>query len=211
MNDLRFSSPEQIGLMPDRLQQAYDPLTKWTKSGKIPAAALCVGRRGGVVEPRLFGRQSPHGDAPLRKDALFLIASITKPVTATAVMLLVERGKVTLDDRVADFVPTFAQQGKGDVRIRHLLTHTSGLPDMVPSNNRLRAEHRPLPAFIEEICKQPLLFSAGTQVSYQSMGIAMLAEVVHQVEGVALAEFLHREVFGPLKMTDTSLGWQPET
>jgi CubicO group peptidase (beta-lactamase class C family) len=211
MDDTAFASPEKIGLSPSRLNLAYQLLEKIAERRAVPGAALCVGRHGRVVEPRLIGRQSPHGDASLRKDALFLIASITKPVTATAVMLLVERGKLKLDDRVAEYIPAFAQNGKADVRIRHLLTHTSGLPDMVPANNRLRAEHRPLAAFIDEICKQPLLFEPGTQVSYQSAGIAMLAEVVHQVEGVELAGFLHKEVFEPLAMNDTSLGWRPET
>jgi CubicO group peptidase (beta-lactamase class C family) len=148
--------------------------------------------------------------APIRQDALFLIASITKPVTVTAVIMLVERGEIGLDDRVSDFVPTFAQNGKKDVRIRHLMTHTSGLPDMPPDNVALRSGHAPLSRFIESVTRLPLAFPPGTQVSYQSMGIGMLSEVVHQVTGVSLAEFLRREVFEPLGMADTSLGWQPE-
>ena len=144
----------------------------------------------------------------MRKDALFLIASITKPVTATAIMMLLERGRLALDDRVADYVPAFAANGKRDVLIRHLMTHTSGLPDMLPENEKLRRAHRPLSAFVEGTCRLPLLFPPGTRVNYQSMGIAMLAEIVHQVTGVALSEFLAKEVFGPLEMADTSLGVQ---
>lgn len=207
---LAVARPEEIGFQPARLQRAYDLLEDWARTDKVPAATLCVGRKGRLVEPRFFGRQRPDRDAPpLRKDALFLVASITKPVTATAVMLLVERGELALEDRVAAYVPTFGQNGKGDVQIRHLLTHTSGLPDMTPSNERLRAAHKPLAAFIEEICGLPLLFPPGTRVSYQSTGIAMLAEIVHQVTGVAVSEFLRQEIFGPLGMLDTSLGWQP--
>jgi CubicO group peptidase (beta-lactamase class C family) len=163
-----------------------------------------------MVEPRFFGRQRPDGDAPLKPDALFLVASITKPVTATALMLLVERGLVALEDRVADYVPRFAVNGKQLVQVRHLLTHTSGLPDMLPNNDALRATHKPLAAFIDEVCKQPLAFPSGTRVSYQSMGIAMLAEIVHQVTGSSLPEFLKKELFDPMEMNDTSLGWQPE-
>jgi CubicO group peptidase (beta-lactamase class C family) len=81
---------------------------------------------------------------------------------------------------------------------------------MLPSNEQLRAAHKPLAAFIEEVCRLPLLFPPGTQVNYQSMGIAMLAEVVHQITGIALHEFLRQEIFRPLGMHDTSLGWQPE-
>jgi CubicO group peptidase (beta-lactamase class C family) len=191
-----------------RLRRAYDLLRRWTDEGKVPAAGLCVGRGAAPFEPVFFGRHRPDADAPLKNDALFLVASITKPVTATAVMLLVERGEVALDDRVADYVPKFAANGKKEVRLRHLLTHTSGLPDMVPNNTALRAAHKPLSAFVEETCGLPLAFEPGTKVQYQSTGFAMLAEVVHQVSGRTLPEFLQREVIEPLQMHDTSLGWQ---
>jgi CubicO group peptidase (beta-lactamase class C family) len=195
----------------DRLQRAYDLVERWTRSGRVPAAALGVGRSTAALELRLFGRQGPGPTDPaIRPDALFLVASITKPVTATAVLLLVERGLLGLDDRVAEFVPAFARNGKQDVRVRHLLTHTSGLPDMVPENNALRAAHAPLAAFVDAIVGLPLAFPPGTQVQYQSMGFAMLAEVVHQVAGRTLAEVLRAELFEPLGMHDTTLGWAPE-
>jgi CubicO group peptidase (beta-lactamase class C family) len=202
-----IANPEAIGIDPQRLERAYRILQRWVETDRVPAAALCVGRRGRMVSPRLFGRQRPEAKAPaLRDDALFLIASITKPVTATAAMLLVERGQLALHDRVADFVPAFAQHDKQEVRILHLLTHTSGLPDMLPNNIQLRQAHRPLSAFVQETCRLRLSFAPGTQVLYQSMGSAMLAEIVHQVSGKTIAEFLRDEVFTPLGMMDTSLG-----
>jgi CubicO group peptidase (beta-lactamase class C family) len=211
MLGLSIGKPEEIGFDAAQLQRAYDLLDHWTRTDRVPAATLCVGRRGQYVEPRFFGRQRPEPSAPaLGKDALFLVASITKPVTATAVMMLVERGELALEDRVSAYVPRFGRSGKNDVQIRHLLTHTSGLPDMLPNNEQLRAAHKPLAAFIDEICQLELLFPQGTRVNYQSMGIAMLAEIVHQVSGISAAEFLRREVFQPLRMVDTSLGWQPE-
>jgi CubicO group peptidase (beta-lactamase class C family) len=149
--------------------------------------------------------------APAGPDTLFLVASITKPLTVSAAMLLVERGRMALDDRVAEFVPEFGQNGKQDVRLRHLMTHTSGLPDMLPNNLALRAAHAPLSRFVEEVTRLPLGFPPGTQVRYQSMGTAMLAEVVRRVAGVALAEFLRAEFFEPLGMSETSLGLRPGT
>jgi CubicO group peptidase (beta-lactamase class C family) len=202
--------PEEIGFDPMRLQRAYDLLGRWVEQDRIPAAGLYLGRRGHMVEPRFFGRQRPERSAlPLRHDSLFLVASITKPVTATAIMILAERGQITLEDKVAAYVPRFAAHAKGEVQIRHLLTHTSGLPDMATDNVALRAAHKPLSAFIDAICEEKLLFAPGTRVNYQSTGIAMLAEIVHQVTGLALPEFLRKEVFDPLGMSDTSLGWQP--
>jgi CubicO group peptidase (beta-lactamase class C family) len=113
---------------------------------------------------------------------------------------------LSLHDRASDFIPRFAQNGKQDVRLLHLLTHTSGLPDMLPNNELLRRQHQPFSVFIDEICRLPLAFEPGTRVLYQSMGIAILAEIVHQVSGQVLSEFLRREIFFPLGMTNTWLG-----
>jgi CubicO group peptidase (beta-lactamase class C family) len=202
--------PASIGLGSQRLRRASELLNQWVLDDRLPAAALCVGRHGKMVEPRSFGRQRPEPGAPaLAADALFLVASITKPVTATAVMLLVERGLITLKDRVTNFVPRFAAHDNGDTQVRHLLTHTSGLPDMVTDNEGLRRGHKPLADFVEGTCKERPLFPAGTKVSYQSAGFAILAEIVHQVTGTTLADFLRKELFDPLGMADTSLGWQP--
>lgn len=211
MERLTFARPQDVGLDTDQLQRAYTLLERWCDADKMPSATLCVGRKGGVAEPRFFGRQKPEKDAPaLRKDALFLTASITKPVTVTAVMMLVERGEVMLSDRVAKFVPAFAAEGKGEILVRHLMTHSSGLPDMLPDNIKMRMAHKPLSAFIEATCALKALYPPGTQVGYQSMGTAMLGEIVHQVSGKTIQEFLRKEVFDPLGMKDTSLGWQPE-
>jgi CubicO group peptidase (beta-lactamase class C family) len=211
MPTLSPAKPEEIGIDPGRFRYACELLRRWTEQDRVPAAALCVGRRGRMLGPHFFGRQRPEPDAPpLRDDALFLIASLTKPVTVAAVMLLVERGEVVLDDPVSAFVPEFAGRGKEGVRIRHLMTHTSGLPDQLPDNAALRAAHKPLTAFVEGACAVPLAFSPGTKVSYQSMGTALLGEIVRRVSGLPVAEFLRREFFDPLGMTDTSLGWEPD-
>ena len=200
-------TPESLGFDPTRLRQAEALLQRWVERDIVPAAALAVGRNSQMLPPRQFGRQRPEaGSPPLRPDALFLVASITKPMTATAVMLLVERGQIALNDRVADYLPNFARNGKQEVRILHLLTHTSGLPDMLPDNLRLRRERQPLSEFFDRTCRLAPSFRPGTAVNYQSMGFAVLAELVHQVSGRLLPDFLAQEVFGPLHMADTSLG-----
>jgi CubicO group peptidase (beta-lactamase class C family) len=111
---------------------AYDLLEKWTTGGdaSVPGGAILVGRNGKVVPPRFFGRQGPERTAPaIRSDAIFLLASITKPVTYLGAMLLVERGQLSLGDVVTRYVPEFAAHGKADVLVGHLFTHTSGLPE----------------------------------------------------------------------------------
>jgi CubicO group peptidase (beta-lactamase class C family) len=210
MPDLPITKPETLGFDPARLQRVFDLAKHWTDTDHVPAIGLCIGRDGKILEPFFSGRQRMDKNSPaIKPDALFLVASLSKPVTVTAVMMLVERGLLSLDDPVVSIVPKFAANGKGSVRIRHLMTHTSGLPDMPPDNEKLRQAHAPFSAFVESTCNLPLMFEPGTKVSYQSMGTAMLGEIVHQVSGKSLPEFLRKEVFAPLGMSDTSLGWNP--
>src|SRR5579864_925113 len=210
MPDLPITKPESLGFDPVRLQRVFGLAKHWTDTDHVPAIGLCLGRNGKMLEPFFSGRKRMEkNSAAIKPDALFLVASLSKPVTVTAAMMLVERGLLSLDDSVASIVPKFAANGKGGVRIRHLMTHTSGLPDMPRDNEKLRQAHAPFSAFVESICNLPLMFEPGTKVSYQSMGTAMLGEIVHQVSGKSLPDFLRKEVFEPLGMVDTWLGWNP--
>lgn len=203
MPPLSFSSPAEAGFDADGLRRLDALMQRMVQEDRLPAAGLCIGNRGRAIAPMAFGQAKP--------DSLFLVASLTKPVTVAAVMMLVERGRITLDDRVAEFVPKFAAAGKDGITIRHLMTHTSGLPDMPPNNLQLRKDRRPLAAFVEDTLPIAPLFEPGAGVNYQSMGTLMLGEVVHQVGGMSLPEFLAKELFGPLGMNDTSLGFKKES
>jgi CubicO group peptidase (beta-lactamase class C family) len=212
---LKYVSPAEIGIDEARLQRAYELAEAWTapdSAGKgsaiMPAAALMVGRKGKVVEPRFFGRQGPEENAgPIRRDALFLIASLTKPVTYLAAMLLVERGLLGLSDPVTQYIPDFAAHHKEKTLVEHLFTHTSGLPDMLDNNLDLRRAHAPLSKFIDGAIRDTVpKFAAGTDVSYQSMGTLVVAELVQRISGLSIAAFLQKEIFTPLGMKSSSLG-----
>ncbi len=204
---LHEGSPYEAGLDPDRLNNAYALLEQWTSSGRVPGATLAIARRGVQLPPRSFGvRQSEDGAEPMPPDAVFLVASVTKPVTATALMLLVERGLVALQDRVRDVVPEFDGDGREEISLLNLLTHTSGLPDMLPGNLELRRRHAPLTEFVQHICRTGLLFRPGTQIRYQSMGTAMAGEIVERITGMRLREFIQQDICAPLGMTSTALG-----
>ncbi len=173
----------------------------------LPAIALQAVHRGQTTGVQCFGRQGvAAGAPPLRDDAIFLVASLTKPIVAMAVLLLVERGRPALNDRVAEFIPEFDAPDRRLATVRHLLTHTSGLPDMLPNNVSLRRSHAPLAKFVEGSCAVTLDFTPGRGMQYQSMGYALLGDIIHRVSGVPCAEFLRHELFEPLGMYDTSLG-----
>ena len=131
---LQVDTPESVGLDASRWQSALALVRDWCDRDLIPAAALLVARSGKTTGPHLFGRQSLLLDSPpVREDAIFLIASITKPVVATGILRLVEAGQLSLGDRVTDFIREFGKNGKNGVTIRHLLTHMMVLPSRCQS------------------------------------------------------------------------------
>lgn len=189
-----------------RWQQAKDLASRWTREQKLPALSFLTGTADQIHGPISFGVQHLEEQTPLVDNPIYLIASITKPIVAMGALMLIERGLIRLSDRVTDYLPQFGKQGKYSVEIRHLLTHTSGLPDMLPNNVALRKENAPLSKFLSETCAIPLTFPVGRAVQYQSMGFLVLAEILQQVTGIACDEFLQRELFQPLGMVDTALG-----
>jgi CubicO group peptidase (beta-lactamase class C family) len=199
--------PESVGLSSHRLDTALALLRGSVDSGAVPAASTAVARKGHLVCVETYGRGT-LGDrrAPLDNNAIFLLASLTKPVVCSGVMILVQEGRLGLDQPVADLVPEFGKHGKDKVRVRHLLTHTSGLPDQLANNVELRVRHAPLSDFVASVCDLELLFEPGMRVSYQSMGILMLQEIVERVTGARLRNWLDDHLFAPLGMSDTILG-----
>lgn len=193
-------------LNPKRWQITVELAKSLCDAGQLPCLSIATGTKDSVAGLLHAGRQKPDESHPLREDAIFLIASITKPIVCMGVLLLVERGQLSLLDRVVDFIPDFGRHGKYGTEIRHLLTHTSGLPDMLPDNVDLRKLHSPLTRFVERTCDVTPSFPPGRGVQYQSMGIAVLGELVTRITGKSCAEFLREEFFDPLEMRDTGLG-----
>ena len=136
-----------------RLDQAAGLVDRAVASGEVRAAVLDV-RRGKQSFERAFGQARGP-------ETVFIVASISKPMTATGVMLLADRGKLALSDPVRKFIPEFSSGDRELVTVRHLLTHTSGLPDMLPENIELRRRHAGLEDFVAGTCRTPLLFRPG--------------------------------------------------
>ena len=204
---LRPADPASVGISAQRLSNALRLLESETSSGRVLAASLLVAHDERIVVHKGFGRLAPDpGARPTVPDTIFLLASITKPVTACAVMLLVERGLLSLDDPVSHYLPEFRGDDRRNTRVRDLLSHTSGLPDMLPENAELRRAHAPLSEFARRAMITPLLFPPRTDFRYQSMGILLAAEIVERVSGKRLRDFLKQEIFAPLGMRSSALG-----
>lgn len=182
----------------DRMQTAAQIVQKQVDAGVLESAVLHV-RRGQDTFQQAFGRAKDE-------DAIFLLASITKTITAAGVMVLADRGDLRLTDKAMKFIPEFSEGARKDITIEQLLTHTSGLPDQLENNTELRAQHAPLSEFVRGAIRTPLLFAPGTNYHYQSMGILLAAEIVERITKTKQPDFLEKEVFAPLGMTRTALG-----
>lgn len=193
-----LGAPLLVALHQGKFDAAAGVLSKAAAEGQLHAASLCV-RHGKEVFARAFG-------AAKSEDALFLLASVTKTLTAAAVMTLVDLEKLRLDDPVAKFIPEFSEGARSRITIAQLLTHVSGLPDQLPENEALRKRHAKLPDFVAAAVRTPLLFDPGTRYSYSSMGILLASEVARRITGTEFPDFVDRAVFRPLEMKHSVLG-----
>ena len=160
-----LGTPVLAALRRERMDEAVEILARATGQGQVAAAVLHV-VQGENSFTRSFGKAASA-------EAMFLLGSISKPITVTALMTLFERGEFKLDDPVKNFLPQFVGDHRDDVTIRHLLTHVSGLPDQLPENNELRSKHAPLSEFVEHAIRTPLQFVPGSKYQYSSMAILL--------------------------------------
>ncbi|WP_316168669.1 MULTISPECIES: serine hydrolase [unclassified Bradyrhizobium] len=218
--------PEQLGLSAARLQRASDAFKREVDKGTVPGVTLLVARRGQIGWFDAIGRQSPASHAPMARDSIFRIFSMTKPIVSLAIMMLVEDGELLLSDPVAKFIPEFADQkvgvetGSGElelvplerpITIQDLLRHTSGIAyehtgtgpvhqlyqqSRVRSRKITNAEHASIVAGLPLIC-QP-----GAGFNY-SRSTDILGRVIEIVSGKPLGSLLAERILGPLGMADT--------
>ncbi len=186
------------------IQQAVD-------SGQIPGAVLIVGHGGTVVHRVVFGSRAvePRRE-PMTLDTIFDLASLTKVIaTAPAVMRLVERGQVRLNDPVVRHLPEFARNGKADITVRQLLTHFSGLPDELDRRLKWQGYAEAVHAAYDSSLVAP----PGARFIYSDVNFIVLGELVARVSGMPLDKYVEKNFYSPLGMTTTRFlppaDWRP--
>jgi uncharacterized protein YbbC (DUF1343 family)/CubicO group peptidase (beta-lactamase class C family) len=198
-------APSPTALTPAALASIADVARSEIQSGHIPGAVILIGNDRGVVYRRAFGHLvlGAH-PAPMRPDAIFDLASLTKVVaTTTAVMQLVERGKLELDAPAARYWPAFAVNGKQRITLRELLTHYSGLPPDLDLGRKWSGYR----AAIERVAAVHPIRAPGTAYIYSDINFEALGAIVRRVSGEPLDRYCARHIFGPLAMRDT--GFRP--
>lgn len=169
----------------------------------IPGAAIAVVKNGKVIKTNGYGIASVEFNAPSTPETVFEIGSVSKQITAAAVLLLVEDGKIDLDEKIPKYLPHTPDAWK-DITVRHLLTHTSGVKSYTSLGGFELSKRYTSGDFIKELSLQPLDFAPGSAYRYSNSGYSLLGYIIETASGKTYWEFLRTRIFTPLKMNSTA-------
>lgn len=194
---LNFYVPNQ---KPD-FKKAAQFVENAIRDSAFPGASLLVWQNGKTVYESGFGNFIYNENSPkVDTSTVFDLASLTKVIaTTTSIMLLIDRKELSLNDKVSKFIPEFAVNGKGDITIRNLLLHNSGLPAF----KRLYKNDTNAEEALNDIYRSKLIYKTGSKTVYSDLGFVVLAKVVERISGKRFDKFCNEEIFQPLKMKNT--------
>jgi CubicO group peptidase (beta-lactamase class C family) len=215
--------PAALAAEPDaaKLAEIRTKMQAFVDAGDLAGAVTVVGRKNGVIHHEAVGSLNLESKQPMPKDAVFRIASMTKPITAIGIMILLDEGKLAVADPVEKYLPEFrgqmliAERGKDTltlkkparpITLRDLLTHTSGLPGGFPpglADIYVKRNHT-LAEVTMAVSQRPLDFEPGSKWAYCNAGIDVLGRVIEVASGMRYEDFLKKRIFDPLNMPDTT-------
>jgi CubicO group peptidase (beta-lactamase class C family) len=228
---LPTTKPEEVGLSGERLRQIHAMVQRHIDAGDISGAVILVARKGEIAYLEAQGTMDVETKKPMTRDSVFRMASMTKPVIGTSIMMMLEEGKLQLGDPISKYVPGFKdmkvavlqEPGHGpgnppkfyvvpaerEITIKDLLTHTSGLSSGPMGQSEVakirRKPEETLADYVPRLASTPLEFQPGTHWMYSpSDGFDVLARIVEITSGMPLDRFLKQRIFDPLDMPDTS-------
>jgi CubicO group peptidase (beta-lactamase class C family) len=228
----KANTPEGVGFSSDRLKRVTDAFQSEVDKGAIPGAVVLIARNGKIAYFEAFGFRNRENKEPMKTDAIFRIASMSKPITSVAVMMLVEEGKIQLLDPVSRYLPEFkgvqvgverlntttgnseliGEPPRQEMTIQDLLRHTSGLTYGIFGKSLVKQAYneanlfdrnQTLAEFVSKIAKLPLAYQPGTTWEY-SHSTDVLGRIVEVVSGVTLDQFVADRIAKPLGLSDTS-------
>lgn len=204
---LGYGAPDDVGIDDNILQQADIIIEEAIGNNDAPGAVLLIGKDNKIVYFKSYGnrRVRPYME-PMTKDTIFDLASCSKILgTSAMTMLLLEDGKITLKTRVADILPQFSQNNKGDVTIWNLLTHTSGLPPYCDwkEADKIKGEKTRADALIDYISSLEKRYPTGEYTMYSCLNFLTLARINETVAGESMHDFLKRRIWNPLNLNGT--------
>jgi CubicO group peptidase (beta-lactamase class C family) len=224
--DLPSAQPESVGMSSERLERIGPAMQRYIDAELVPGTVTAIMRKGKLVHLDVRGSMDVANGQEMRRDTVFRIASMTKPITSVALMMLWEEGRFQLRDPVSRFLPEFAEvqvsttsdasaetgelvAADRPIQIRDMLTHTAGLANNYLGNADAYRAHmaelkRPtdLEAYIQHLAKLPLNYQPGQRWEY-STATSVVGRLVEVISGMPLDEFFYQRIFAPLDMTDT--------
>ncbi len=226
------ATPESVGMSTERLKRMHAAMQALVDTHQVGGVVTLVARDGKLVDLQAFGYQDVETRVPMKADGVFRIASMTKPITSVAIMMLEEEGRLALNDPLAKFIPAFRDTkvlaratpdaeptlvpARRPITVRDLLTHRSGLTYGFLDNAAAGKSYRdggvsdgltvvefPLAENMERLARSPLVSQPGAEWHY-SLSTDVLGRVVEVASGLPLDRFFQERLFTPLKMTETS-------
>src|SRR5262245_38166897 len=197
-------SPQSLGIDPVKLDALFERAQREVRDGLLPSVQIAVARRGKIAAMRSFGRVTHQGrDAAATNDTLYVVFSATKAFTSAAAWLLIEAGKLRLDQRVAELIPEFASNGKDVITVEQLFTHTCGFP---------YAPFRPLEwdaraARLDRFRRWRLNWTPGTRFEYHpTSSMWVIAELIERLSDMPYRDFIRTRIAAPLGLSDVYVG-----
>jgi CubicO group peptidase (beta-lactamase class C family) len=227
------AKPEDVGLSSEKLAELGKFIQTSVEEDRIPGAVVLVARDGKIAYLESFGLRDELTDSPMKTDDIFRIYSMTKPVITVAVLMLMEEGKISLDDPISKYIPVLKDlkvgvEGPGgefklvpskrEITILDLLKHTSGMTYGIFFASKVKAMYKEkrihfqnftTEEFVQKMGKLPLASEPGTRWEY-GRSTDVLGRLIEVVSGKSLDQFLENRIFKPLKMVDTGFYVKPE-
>src|SRR5262245_14539389 len=231
------AKPESVGMSSERLARIGEAMRADIEKGRLPGAVVAVARKGKLVYYQAYGYLDKEAGTKMHTDAIFSIASMTKPVVAVGALTLFERGQVQIDDPVSNYLPQFAKMqvavmksndgapafdtvaAARAVTIQDLMRHTSGIiyggrgatpvHKLYPASSSSAGTQMTGKEFLDKLGSLPLLHQPGSTWDY-GFGLDVLGLVIEKVSGQPLGRYLEEQVFKPLGMRDTGFSVPPE-
>jgi CubicO group peptidase (beta-lactamase class C family) len=197
-------SPESVGISSEKLETLLERAEREVAEGLLPSAQIAIARDGKLAAMRTFGSVTHEGTpAPATNDTLYAVFSSTKAITSAAAWLLIQDGRLSVDELVADIVPEFGVNGKDAVRVHHLFTHTAGFPHAPFRPTEFLDREKRLARF----AKWKLAWTPGARFEYHpSSSMYVIAEIIERRSGATYGEFVRRRIAEPLGLEDLWCG-----
>ena len=191
-------------MAPDKFTKGIDAYFSEKISAAGPGAAVLVVKEGKVILRKGYGMANLELGVPMKPDMVFRIGSITKQFTAAGILMLIEEGRISLDDEITKFIPDYPTRGN-KITIHHLLNHTSGIKsydDLETFHSNIKTDFQPYD-FMEIFKNEPMDFKPGEQFKYSNSGYFLLGIVIEKVSGKTYEEFIKKRIFEPLGMKNS--------